>query len=352
MGEQRATQIATAAVLMANILLFSPVAYLFYKTYDPASWPMDTGLYMPLVEDLTQDVGAPHRYRVVTPGLVRCMDPLPGFHTPMNFSQDEAYNRRFFHYLLLNLICIGASSALLYAYLRGHVAPPWAYLGSLLYLTSFYPVVVNLSPTTDGTGHLLMIALILLFEARKDLAFFALVSVAWFTSEKLIVALACWVALRALFERRRLRFLAYFLPGMAGYLAFVFLCPAATHYHYREPGYLLSRVFAFLMPATYNAAFIKHVAIAQAPLIASALAYLWLWMRRRAAPFIPHREMLLFPILLWIGITAGVGNNTGRFVFYAFPAFILFELQTLIACLKAFGMQGVCGEEPGQKPEL
>jgi hypothetical protein len=58
--------------------------------------------------------------------------------------------------------------------------------------------------------------------------------------------------------------------------------------------------------------------------------------RKTDAPVF-NPELFLFFLLIWLGITMGIGNNTGRLAFMAFPAVILFEAGVLQAVANRLG---------------
>ena len=314
-------------VALFNSLLLSPWAYVFYKLYDPSVWPMDTRFFMPLAQDWRSDVGSPHQYRILTPLVVGAMDLLPGTGTPCAYSADPEEARLFLHYVLLNLICIGVTSGLLYGYLRSHVSAGWAWFGSVLYMMSFHVLVVHLSPTADSSAHMFLMVLIVLLERRRPLVFTLLATLSWLNNEKMIIALVLWILVGLPGSCWKARYLLGLFPGLVVYALFVVWRPAVSAYAYRDVSYLISRVWAFLSPDTYSLSFLAHVFVSQ-PFFLWALAiYGVMAWRDRHAPCAIPRELLVFVLLMWVGITTGIGNNTGRLAFFAFPAMVLFQAR-------------------------
>lgn len=322
-----------AGVLLLNALLAYPILFLVYKHFNPVLTPMDIYEYAAMVDKGPGAVEPPFRYRVLAPLAVRAMRPLPGYDIPVAFSQDPAARKDFFHFLVLDFALVILASALLFVHLQGKVRPGFAYLGSLLYLFSFYTVVTNVIPMADAACHAAIIGCILLFERDRPV-WFALACLAGvFAKETLLLVLFPWIALQGAGrgDRRRLLYLLYALPAALAYFAATRLFPSASSFAYYEPGFLLGNLLNAFNPGRYDGSMVFHILLAHLPLLAALAAYAWLRFSRKAAapPF--GRELAVFFFLVWLGMTMDLGNNTGRVAFMAFPALILFEARMLEA---------------------
>jgi hypothetical protein len=328
-----------ALVFILNAVLFFPILYQSYKHYDPLLTPWDVGAYMSMVED----PGAfepPFRYRLLAPLAVRAMRVLPGYPIAVDFTEDEAVKRDFFHFSLLNAFITLLVSALLFAHLRKRLEEPFAYLGSVLYLFSFYCVVTNIIPMGDTSCHLAIMAAVMFFEAGRPVWFALTCLVGVFSKETMLIVMGLWVALNGWKDRRRLLYLLYLLPGAIAYIAATRIWPAESEFAYYSPAFLLRRVFSLFNPAEYDASFLFHVYLAQLPLLAALAAWLWLRIGKPGAAPRPNPELLIFPFLIWLGMTMDIDNSVGRVAFMAFPAIVLFEAMVAQAIVKALWGSG------------
>ncbi len=317
-------------VFILNALLFFPACYQSYKHFDPRLTPWDVGAYMSMVEN-PGGFEPPFRYRIVAPLIVKAMRALPGYGIEVAFSGDAAVKKDFFHFIVLNAGITLLVSVLLFMHLRKRLAEPFAYLGSLLYLFSFYSVVTNIIPMGDTSCHLAIIAGILLFESGKPAAFALTCLIGAFTKETFLIIIALWVVLNAWDRRRKFFYLAYMLPGIAAYLAATRIWPAETEFGYYRPGFLLHRTLSLFSPQEYNASFLFHVYLSQTPLLLALAVWLWMRLDARRERFHINRELLIFPFLIWLGMAMDIGNSTGRVAFMAFPALIFFEAKVIQA---------------------
>jgi hypothetical protein len=122
------------------------------------------------------------------------------------------------------------------------------------------------------------------------------------------------------------------------------MLPGPEIYTYYQPAYILGHVLAVFDPRAYNAEFLANMFLSQLPLLAAGGAWLYLRFAGKARPPVPDPGLLLFPLLFWMSLTLGLGTNSGRFVFMAFPAFMLFQARMLEAVWDA--------HEPGSAPEV
>jgi hypothetical protein len=348
-GNPSSTRALLARVLLLNLLLVYPVLYLEYKHFNPALTPMDIPGYLSMVEAGPASVGPPYRYRVVAPLAVRAMRPLPAYDIPVAFGTDPVAKRDFFHFLLLNTALTVLTSGLVFVWLKDKLGSGFAWLGSLLYLFSFYTVVTNLIPMTDASCHLALMACLLLFERRKPLWFALACLIGVFTKETLLVVLFPWIAVRAFADGRdgrgpgAWRYLAYALPAAAAYATVTRLFPAPSEFAYYSPGFLLGNLLHAFNPARYDVHMVFQIFLAHVPLLVCLAIYACLRWRggrgagsHEAAPrstpapaFVP--ELWVFFFLIWLGMAMDLGNNTGRVAFMAFPAIVWFEARVIEA---------------------
>jgi len=127
----------SALLFVLLLALLFPVVFLLYRIYDPAEWPQDAHFFLPMVAEPFSAVGAPHQYRILTPLLVRLIDPLPFFPTEIAFEGDARSVSRYFHYLALNATFVAATGTLLFSWLRTRAPAPWAVLAALFYVLNF-----------------------------------------------------------------------------------------------------------------------------------------------------------------------------------------------------------------------
>ncbi len=316
-------------VLVLNTLLAFTVLYQTYKHYSPEQAPMDTSIYLTMAQEGPTAVGDPFRYRVLTPLLVRAMNGLPGYAIAVDFTTDPAVQKTFFHFVLVNFAFTVLASVLLFLWLRTHVPDLFAWAGSLLYLFSFHVLTANNLPMTDAACHLAIIAAILFFEKRMAWAFAVTCFIGVFAKETLLVVLVLWIAVHAVGEWKRLRWLALLLPALAAYLALTRLMPmesvAQTYY---DPAFVLAGILRVFDPALYTRSFLFHAVLAQLPLLVAFLAWGWLrWGRGVTVP--AGRGLWVFFALLLLGIAMDIGNNAGRVAFMAFPAVALFQARVM-----------------------
>lgn len=338
-------------VLLLNALLAFPVLYFTYKHFSTEQTPMDVRGYMAVAQEGPEATVAPFRYRVLTPWLVRGMDALPSYGIDIDQTGNPVEKKVFFHFLVLNFGLTLLASALLFVYVRrrlgGEAREVFAWAASLLYLFAFFTVTTQYIPMPDAACHLALIAAILCFEARKPVGFAAICVAGVLAKEAFLVALVPWIALHAIGEPRRLRYLLYALPAAAAYFALTLAFPvaassggAADLLRVFDPGWYFGEVHGSVTaardllrafdPSWYDRSFFFHAALSNLPLLAAAAA--WAWLRWRKGVRVPlDRGLWLFPALLWLGIVMGIGNNAPRLAFLAFPALLLFEARVLQA---------------------
>jgi hypothetical protein len=258
------------------------------------------------------------------------MDVLPGYGIPVDFTGDAADQKVFFHFLLINFLLTIATSALLFLWLRTHVRAAFAWAGSLLYLFGFFTVTAGLIPMTDAACHLAIIAAILCFDRKRPVAFLLTCLIGVFAKETLLIVLAPWIAVHAVGDWKRLRYLALLLPALAGYLIFTRLLPAEAVQEFYDPGFVLAGFARLFDPVLYSRTFLFHTALGHLPLIAAFAAWAWLrWVRGVRVPV--GRGLWVFFGLLWLGVAMGIGNNAARLAFMAFPAVALFQARVVEA---------------------
>ncbi|MEO6094747.1 MAG: hypothetical protein ABIW76_03365 [Fibrobacteria bacterium] len=317
-------------VLLLNALLAFPILYQSYKHYDPELTPWDVNAYMTLVEH-PGEFEPPFRFRFLAPLAVRAMRILPGYDVAVDFTEDPRVKKDYFHFSLFNFAVTVLTSGLLFVHLRARLRPAYAYLGSVLYLFSFYSVVTNIIPMGDTVCQLAIIACILLYERDKPVWFALACLIGVFAKETLIIVLGIWILIQSLTDRRRLWYLLYALPAALAYFAATRLSPSETEFNYYRPGFVLDRVFRVFMPSTWDASLFFHVFVAQAPLLLALTAYAWLKGFHKREGLSMNPELLIFPLLIWLGITLDLGNSTGRVAFMGFPALIYFEAMVVQA---------------------
>lgn len=331
-------------VVLLNALLTYPLLFLVYKHFDDQLTPMDIPAYMAMVEAGPSSVEPPYRYRFLPTVVVRAMRSLPAYDIPVAFSGDAAAQEDFFHFILLNSALTLAVSGLVFLWLRPKAGAGPAYLGSLLYLFSFYGILTNLIPMTDAACHLAIMGAILLMERNRPVGFALACLAGAFTKETLFIVLIGWILIQSLSDRRRLRYLAYCLPGLLAYAAAVVLMPGESQSPYYKPGYLIGNLFAAFRPGAYDRHMIFQIFLAHLPLLAALAAFLWLKAAGRARDLFLNRELILFPFLVWLGITMGIGNNSGRVAFMAFPALIEFVVMVAVTLAREVFVAGAAGE--------
>jgi hypothetical protein len=280
----------------------------------------------------------PFRYRCLAPIIVRAMRALPGYNVEVDYTGDPVEKKDYFHFTLLNYAMTILISGLLFLYLKEKLGPLYAYAGSLLYLFSFYTVVINYIPMGDTACQLAVMVCVLLIERRKPFWFTLACLIGVFAKETLLVVMIPWIFSQALGNRdwRRLRYLLYMLPGALAYLAATRMFPAKAGYDYYTPGFVLRRVFEVFLPSTWNASLVFHVLVAQTPLWAAFGLYFW--MKRNWKTPLPrlNPELLVFPFLIWLGIAIDINNSTGRVSALSFPALILFQAGVVKAWVDGF----------------
>jgi hypothetical protein len=317
-------------VLLLNALLLFPVLFQTYKHYSERTAAWDVRAFMAIAEKGPAGELPPFRFRVLTALLVREMHPLPAYAIEVDFTTDPAVKRRFFHFIVLNGLFSILTSGVIFLYLLGKVRGAFAWAGSLMYLFSFFSVTCGFIPMADASSHLAIAAGVLCFERRR-FGWFALACLAGaFAKETALIVLIGWVFVHSLRNRRNLAALLWTLPAVLVYAAVQRIFPGPLVYPYYQPSYMLSHLLAVFHPASHDADFLINLFLSQLPLLAAAAA--WLYLRIRKAVLFPlDPGLLLFPVIMWMGLVMGLGPNTGRFVFMAFPAFMLFQAQMLQA---------------------
>ena len=329
-----------SGVVFLNALLAFPILYLVYKHYSPVISLMDTNVFMNMVRDGNGAIEPPFHYRVVTAFMVRMMDFLPGYDITIAFTSDPQVKKDYFHFVILNFFTTVATSGLLFLYLRDKLRPAFAYLGSLLYLFSFYSVLVNIIPMSDATCQLAIISCILAMEKKKPVLFALVFLAGAFAKETLFFVLPAWVVLRSFSDRRKLAYLLAALPAVAAYFAVTRLYPAESTERYYQATYLSHNIFNAFNPGYYDRPMVFHVFLSQLPLLFCMLLFIWLKVFRKSGNLVLNPELLIIPFLIWVGGTTGCGNNTGRLLFLAFPAIIHFEAMIVQAVSLRLGIGG------------
>ena len=322
---------ALAAIL--NALLAFPLLYQTYKHFSSELTPMDVRSYMVMVEGGPEAIHAPFRYRVLTPLIVKVMDVLPGYDIIIDMPGDAASRKIFFHFMLINFVFTVAVSGLLFVYLRARVGDIAAWAGSLFYLFGFVTVTANYIPMTDAACHLAILAAILSYDRNRPLAFLVVSVIGVFAKETVLLVVAAWIAVHAIGDWKRLRWLALLIPGALAYMALVRLYPAPAVQAYNDPMHVLRGILRIVDPATYSRTFLFHTGIGYLPLVAAFAA--WIWLRVAKGVRIPlNRGLWVFFGLLWLGVAMDIGNNAGRLAFMAFPAVALFQARVLEAIFR------------------
>jgi hypothetical protein len=150
-----------------------------------------------------------------------------------------------------------------------------------------------------------------------------------FAKETALMILIGWVVVHSLRDRRNLIGLLWTLPAVLVYAAAQRLFPGPLNYTYYQPSYMLEHALAVFNPGFYNGEFLANMVLSQLPLLVAGVVWLYFRFAGRDRPPTPDAGLLLFPLLLWASLTLGLGTNSGRFVFMAFPAFMLFQAQML-----------------------
>jgi hypothetical protein len=318
-------------VVLLNALLAFPVLYLIYKHFNPAYTPWDINSYMTMAAQGPYLLEPPFRYRYLVPMLVRGMRVLPGYPIPVVFSADPSVRNDFFHFALLNFCVAVSTSGLIFLYLKNRLRPTFAYLGSLLYLFSFFSVIANFIPMTDAGCHLAIISCVLLMEKERPFAFMAVCLVGVFIKETLLVVLPLWILVQSFSDRRRLFYLAYAAPAATAYLIVTRLYPAPSSFPYYHSSFLLKNVLHAFSPSQYGGLFFFHLFLLHLPLLVSFLIFLYFKVSGKGKNLKINPELFLFFFLLWLGIVMGIGDNADRLAFMVFPAIIYFEAMILQA---------------------
>jgi len=322
------------AVVLLNALLAFPVLYLVYKHFNPAFTPWDINSYMTMVSQGPGSLEPPFRYRFLIPMLVRAMRFLPGYSIPVVFSAEPSVRNDFFHFAVLNFLMTILTSGLLFLYLRDRLRPAFAYLGSLLYLFSFFSVLANFIPMTDAGCHLAIIVCILLMEKKRPFGFMVACLVGVFVKETLLVVLPLWILIQSFAHgphRRRLLYLAYTAPAVLAYFMATRLYPAQSSVPYYNPSFLMQNVLGAFCPDSYGRSFLFHLLLLHLPLMVSFLIFLYLKVSGAGKDLKINPELFLFFFLIGMGVVMGIGNNADRLAFMAFPAVVYFEAMTLQA---------------------
>lgn len=307
-----------------------PVLYQSYKHYSARTSPLDVNVFMTLV-DGPGDIDRPFHYRLAVPIVVKLMRVLPVYNINIDYTEDAAVQKDFFHFMALNFGITILSSGLLFIYLLKKVPLGFAYLGSVLYLFSFYTVNVQLLPMSDAACHLVFVSCLLFLEINKPWYFAITCLIGIFTRENVMLVLIPWILLRAITDSGKLKYLVYVLPAIFAYAAANFIFPADSQFNYYKLGFILSHSLDVIRPSTYNPSEIFHIFLPQLPLGISFMGYAYLKMVGNAEGLNLSKELMLFPGLLALGSALGLDNNTGRFVFTAFPILIGFQVEVLHA---------------------
>jgi hypothetical protein len=317
-------------VFVLNALLAFPVAYQSYKQYDVhvASW--DVREYMDIAKDGPGGSIPPFRFRALTSLTVAALRPLPGYDVDVDFTKDPVDKKDFFHFVALTGLLTILTSTLLFVHLRDKVGSAYAWMGSVLYLFSFYTVACGFIPMADAACHLAILSGVMAFERKKPwwLALTCLVGA--FAKETSVIVLIVWIAAHGLRDRRKTAYLLAVAPAVAVYVAAYKLSPGPLEYNYYRPAFMIGNVLSMFHPSNYGRTGFFNVILAQLPFLVAGMA--WLGMRfRKGGEALRGRfsdpGLLLIPFLLWLGMTMDLFNNTGRFIFMAFPALILFEVR-------------------------
>jgi hypothetical protein len=337
MNEHSKTMKSFLGVVLLNALLAYPVVYLIYKHFSPLLTPMDIQRYMVMVDQGFGAAEPPFRYRYLLPLVIRAVRFLPGYGIPIIFSDDPVVKRDFFHFLMLNFGMTVLVSGMIFLYLKDKVRLGFAYLGSVLYLFSFYPVLLGIIPMTDAICHLAIISCILLMEKEKPIGFTLVCLIGVFAKETLLVVLFPWILIQALSHRRRLLYAVYAAPAALAYIIATRLDPAPSSAGYYHPTFLIANAFNVFRPGLYDRSLLFHIFFSHVPLLVCLAIFLWFKGIRRAEAPVFNPELWLFFLFIWLGFTLGIDNNTGRVAFMAFPAVILFEARVLQAVADRLG---------------
>ncbi len=313
------------AVVIAYAALLFPVSYTVYKFFDGALIPTDTRHYMRMVEDPWGGlVHPPFCDRVLTPALVRWMDPLPVFRTPIAYTTDPRVQGRFFHFVALNALFAVLAAAVLADWLRPSQGAGPAFLAGLLHLLAFYSVVGGLAPLVDA-GCFFFIALqVWCLDRKKPWALAVVAALAGLQKETALIVSLGWVALSGIGRPRAWGWGLALLPGVLTHLACRALIPADRPAGTLEA--MLHRLPDLVRPGTYHAELLYHLLLGNLPLLLAFAGWLALGRVRRGP--LP-RELALLPALFALAIALGTDANAGRIMYMAFPAIALFQAGLL-----------------------
>lgn len=326
-------------IFVLNMLLAFPVFYQTYKHYSTRQSPMDTDVYMSMAERGPEAAHPPFRHRIATPLLVTAVAPLPGYDIDVDFTADKARKKTYFHFLAVNFAMTVLTSALLFLWLSSRVRPHFAWAGSVFYLLAFYTLTSGYLPMTDAACHLAIIAVLLCVDRGRVAAFALAGLIGALAKETALLVLGLWIAVQAVGDWKRLRWLAGLVPGLVAYLVLARVVhPAETAYAFYDPFHVLAGASRVFDPGTYTRSFLFHALLGHMPLLAACAA--WLWLRGKGIRVPMDRGLWVFVGLLALGIAMGIGNNAARLAFMAFPAVALFQarvMEGLTAAEKARG---------------
>lgn len=320
----------------------APIVYIGFREFDihdPATGgdKGDSAVYARMaVTGEIGDVPKPYRYRVVVPFVAHFWLRLRG----ADLAGPEAENLVQATFAVLSLVGLAVAAWAVCNYLRAFgFSAQEGLIGALLFLLTWPVLRFGGAVLTDSWSHAALAGAAYAIVARRHWLLLTAVTVGMFVRETTVFAVLLVLVVPAP-RSARLRQLACFVPGMAGYLLFRFvLSPTSVGY-----GYTVDRIQRHLAGLTSPSGFTGAVRELVLTFGAMGLLLLVGVVGNRTARALPPRLVWLIPVALVIPFV--IASNLARVWFLAFPAVIPLAVLGLRTVLSSAGFADPAAERP------
>jgi hypothetical protein len=315
------------ALLLVLLLAAAPIVYVGFREFDidDAATGGDTGdsaVYARMARTGEIDgVPKPYRYRVVVPFAAHLWLRLTGSGTaPVDVQATFA---------VLNLVGLAVAAWAVCNYLRAFgFSAQEGVTGALLFLSTWPVLRFGGVVLTDSWSHAVLAGAAYAIVARRHWLLLATVTVGMFVRETTVFAVLLVLVVHAP-RSTRLRQLACFVPGLAGYALFrVVLSPTSEGY-----AYTADRIERQLAGVATSAGFTDAARELALTFGAMGLLLVVGLLQDRRGRTLPRRLFWLIPAALVIPFV--IASNLARVWFLAFPAAIPLALLGLRAVLSS-----------------
>lgn len=183
---------------------------------------LDSRIYVSMFEGKSlKEIPKPFRYRIFVPYFARIIPGPPSF-LMWGFELDSAKLVKF-RFGVVNALGLALTAWILFYYCRKFgFEPALSFIGSLLFLTSFYVINYAGIPYVDPFAYFFLMAALHTANLDMKWAYLAIFMIGIFAKETIILALI-YIMFSDKTARQKVKYILLSLPGFAFYLIFRFI---------------------------------------------------------------------------------------------------------------------------------